>query len=50
MVAGKLSFAIRDKRDLMHREFAGDQVSNAVHEIVQRVALNIELFIWPGLH
>ena len=45
MVTRELAFAVGYKSDLMWPES-----SNKVHQLVKRIAFNVELTIWPTLH
>ena len=50
MVAGELVFAVRHESALVQRQATGRQVVYKFHQILERIALNIELTARPVLH
>ncbi len=50
MVAGELVFAVGDKGALVQRQAACRQVMRKLHQVVERIALDIELAAGPVLH
>jgi len=50
MVAGELFMVIRHKGHLVYRQVLRHQLAHHVHQVMQGVAFNVELALWPGLH
>ena len=50
VVAGELVFGVGHKRALVQRQAPGGQVAHEMHQVLQRIAFNIELALRPVFH
>ena len=50
MVTGELPFAVGNECELMQWQAAIQHITRAVHQVVKRVAFNVELPVRPDLH